>query len=299
MANGDSLYQPNVKKGAVVFGPTVYDVPLLPFEKDLIATIGITEAEYRKFVAEAKRRGAIRPAAYDHIPDIRCEPATQTAILVNLAISLVLTGAAYLLTPKPKMPGSSSGGGRIDLGSISGASRFTPSRGFETVTELADYAAPIPLLFGLYKDGVGGMLTTPKLVWSRMFSHGTMQRAKLLFVVGEQGVAEGDGIEPPALEGIFMGNNTLDATSEDFYAFYWKPGSVESTSRIIGADLTYGTQAGLASGAPDVRLEILMLSAPRPKRLGSLMRRFVMPIHLQTIRSLVCMERLRMALAIG
>ena len=34
------------------------------------------------------------------------------------------------------------------------------------------------------------MLVTPKLVWSRMFSHGTQQSAKLMFVVGEQGVED-------------------------------------------------------------------------------------------------------------
>lgn len=235
----------------MVFGPTAYDVPLLPFEKELIATVGITEEEYRKFVAEAKRRGAIRPAAYDHIPDVRAgEPAT-TAILVNLAISLVLTGAAYLLTPKPKMPGAKSAGGTIDLESVTGAQRFTPSRGFETLADLADYGAPVPLIFGLYKDGVGGMLTTPKLVWSRMFSHGTMQRAKLMFVVGEQGNPLGSGLNAPDLEGIFLGNNALDVAFESFFAFYWKNDS-STTHRIAGRNKVYGTQNGVATGAPDI-----------------------------------------------
>ena len=54
------------------------------------------------------------------------------------------------------------------------------------------------------------MLVTPKLVWSRMFSHGTQQSAKLMFVVGETGHVDGigpDGIIEPDLEGIFLGNN--------------------------------------------------------------------------------------------
>ena len=95
----------------MVFGPSVYDVPLLPYEKQLIQTIGISEEEYQKFTAEIQRRGAIRPAEYQHIPDIvnTGEPVS-TAILVNLAISLVLTGVAYLLTPKPKMPGAQKEG---------------------------------------------------------------------------------------------------------------------------------------------------------------------------------------------
>ena len=233
----------------MVFGPTVYDVPLLPFEKQLIETIGITEEEYRAFTAEAKKRGAVRPAAYNHIPDVQATGLEPGAIiLINLAISLVLTGVSYLLTPKPKMP--KAGGGVIDLGSIAGANRFTPSRGFETLAELADYAAPVPLIFGLYKDNIGGMLTTPKLVWSRMFSHGTMQRAKLMFVVGEQGVGS-EGIQPPDLKGIFLGNNALDAVFNDYFAFYWHADS-SSTFRIRGSDKRYGTRGKPHRGDPDV-----------------------------------------------
>ena len=235
----------------MVFGASAYDVPLLPYERQLIATIGITEEEYRAFTAEVKKRGAVRPAAYDHIPDVQAtglEPGTL--ILINLAISLVLTGVSYLLTPKPKMPGAQKRGGQTDLGSIVGANRFTPSRGFETLAELADYASPVPLIFGLYKDDIGGMLVTPKLIWSRMFSHGTMQRAKLMFVVGEQGVGS-EGIQAPELKGIFLGNNPLDALFKDSFAFYWHADS-SSNFRIRGNDKIYGTRGKAHRGDPDV-----------------------------------------------
>ena len=230
----------------MVIGASVYDVPLLPYERQLIATIGITEEEYRAFTAEVRRRGAVRPAEYEHIPDIQAGAATP--ILVQIAISLVLTGVAYLLTPKPKMPRAQ--GGVTDLGSITGANRFTPSRGFETLAELADYASPIPLIFGLYKDDIGGMLVTPKLIWSRMFSHGTMQRAKLMFVVGEQGVGN-TGIQPPELKGIFLGNNALDAVFKDLFAFYWRADSSEQF-RIRGTNKIYGTRGKAHRGDPDV-----------------------------------------------
>ncbi len=261
MAKGNSVYRSNDAEGAVVIGASVYDVPLLPYERQLIATIGITEEEYRAFTAEVRRRGAVRPAAYDHIPDVQnAEPVVQT-FLINLAISLVLTGVSYLLTPKPKMPRAQGGGSR-DLGSLTGASRFTPSRGFETLSELADYASPVPLIFGLYKDDIGGMLVTPKLIWSRMFSHGTMQRAKLMFVVGEQGITElkndsgsfevfEPGISSPELDGIFLGNNALDAIFEDYFAFYWH-GDSSVNLRINGADKQYGTRGKAHGGDPDV-----------------------------------------------
>ena len=125
MADRNLVRQSAVEKDSVVFGPTVYDVPLLPYEKQLIATIGITEEEYRKFAAEVQRRGRLRPADYEHIPDIRCgDPAT--AILVNLAISLVLKCIAYLLTPKPKMPSARKQGGVVDLDGLTRPTRFTP-----------------------------------------------------------------------------------------------------------------------------------------------------------------------------
>ncbi len=158
----------------MVFGPSLYDVPLLPFEKQLIETVNITEEEYRYFVSEAIRKGKTRPAGYELIPDIRCDPATTTgAILINLAISLVLTGVSMLLMPKPKKPQAQQ---RLDLESINETRRFVASSGFDTLAELADYNTPIPIIFGLYDQNVGGMLVTPKLVWSRMFSLGTQQQ---------------------------------------------------------------------------------------------------------------------------
>jgi len=243
MADGNLVRQSEVGKSAVVYGPTVYDVPLLPYEKELIKTIGITEEEYRRFTAEVRRRGLVRPAEYDHIPDVQATGAE--AVLINLAISLVLTGVSYLLTPKPKQPEASKRT-QLDLGSTTGANRFTPSRGFETLNELADYASPIPIIFGLYDEAenVGGMLITPKLVWSRVLSHGTQQSAKLMFVVGEQGVSNGkdpDGIAPPELEGIFLGNNALDAIYSDFFTFYWKRDStVADSKRIRSRDGRWG-----------------------------------------------------------
>ena len=251
-----SLHPAKAGKGSVVFGPNVFDIPLLPFEKELIAAIGVTEQEYRRFASEVRRRGRIRPAEYALIPDIVCEPKSATTVfLINMAVSLVLTGVAYLLTPKPKMPEASKRS-QLDLGSTNAGNRFTQSRGFETLNELADYGAPVPIIFGLYDEAskVGGMLVTPKLVWSRMFSHGTQQSAKLMFVVGEQGVEDDerpDGIAPPDLEGIFLGNNALDVIHEDFFAFYWKRNTtVSGRSRIRGSNLVHGTQGGPDSGDP-------------------------------------------------
>ena len=261
MADGNLVHQQGDGKSAMVFGPSVYDVPLLPYEKQLIETIGITEKEYQLFAAEVRRRGRLRPAEYAHIPDIQAAEAVYVPVLISLAISLTLNGVAYLLTPKPKEPAAFS---RKELGGETGASRFTPSRGFETLAELGEYASPIPLLFGLYREGYGGgMLATPKLIWTRMFSHGTLQRAKLLYVVGEQGVDGLNGIEPPELEGIFLGNNAIDPLFDDAFAFYWKKHSGDPDDRRVrDTNFLYGTRADASSGDPDKAINGEIFYAP-------------------------------------
>ena len=256
MAEGGSIHQPGNAKSGVVLGSYVYEAPLLPYEKQLIAAIGSTEEEYRQFVGEVIRRSKVRPAGYEHIPDIRCEPVV-TPLLVSLAVGILSTAVSYLLMPKPKALGGQQQVTQRQLDSIRGGNRFTPSRGFDTTAELADYNSAIPIIFGLYNEleQVGGLLITPRLVWSRMFSYGRQQSAKLMFVVGEQGKADAigpDGILPPSLPGVFIGNNALDAIYSKSFAFYWKRNTTASNqSRIRVHNIAFGSNATKESADPN------------------------------------------------
>lgn len=226
----------------------VHRIPLLPYERELIATLGCSEEDYRRFVAEAQRRAAIRPAAYNHIPDIRNEPISITAVIVNLVIGAAFTAASYLLAPKPRQPRQPRQPGQTSqqqLASITGADRFSATTGFDSFADLANYNDPIPLIFGRYTGETGGILAAPRLVWSRAFSYGSQQGAKLLFVIGEQGL--GDGIERPDLNGVFLGNTVLDSSQVHNFAFYWKRNS-NAFSRVKAENLAYGTRGSLSSG---------------------------------------------------
>ena len=240
----------------MVFGSFVYEAPLLPYEKQLIASIGLSEEEYRQFVGEVIRRNKTRPAGYEHIPDIVNAEAVYIPILISLAVGAVTTAISYLMMPKPQAPGSDRSS-RRQLDSITGGNRFTPSRGFDTTAELADYNAPVPIIFGLYNDveRVGGLLVSPRLVWSRMFSYGRQQSAKLMFVVGEQGKADNvgpDGIIEPALSGIFIGNNALDSIYSSNFAFYWKRNTTASGfSRIQNINRVFGSGGSKESADPN------------------------------------------------
>ena len=260
MAARGSTREPASKKGAMVYTSHVYEAPLLPFEKQLIETIGASEKEYRELVAYAIWKGRTRPAGYEHIPDIRADVTVLGIALAkggtltvagSLVVGAALTLAGYLLTPKPKMPDAIE---RRILDSINKGGRFTPTQGFDSLAEIANYGDPIPIIFGKYHAAqkAGGMLVTPRMVWSRMFSLGSQQGVKMMYSIGEQGVSEGispDGIGTPNLAGIFIGNNALDAIYNDSFAFYWKRNTTTSGKvRILKENKAYGTSGDLSAG---------------------------------------------------
>lgn len=241
MADGNPLHLPDDKKGQLVPASGFARLPLLPFEKHLIDILGCTEEEYRWFAAEAKRRGMVRPAEYAGIPDVRNEAATVLAI-ISLVVGLASTALSLLM--QPKISGRQEGGVRR-LASRTGPDRFSQTTGFDSLAELADYNTPIPIIFGRRNERAGGMLVTPSLVWSRAFSYGYQQGIKMLFVVGEQGL--GRGIEPPALQGVFLGNTPLDSMYQHSFALYWKRGTNER-ARVNSSNLVAGTRGTQSSG---------------------------------------------------
>jgi hypothetical protein len=233
-----------------------YKLPLLPFEKELISLAGCTEDEYRYFVAEAQKRAKLRPAEYDHIPDIRCDPTggVLTSILISLAVGIATTALSLLLAPKPR---AQEGIRRRELGNITGQDSFAQTFGFDSQAQLANYNEPIPILFGDYNfnDGTGGILVTPRLVWSRALSYGLEQGVKLMLVVGEQGEGSG-GLNRPNLEGIYLGNTPLNAAFSHKFAFYFNNGGQGGTSRILASNLRFGTRGTTSSGDPETSNDV-------------------------------------------
>lgn len=231
---------------------------LLPYEIQLIELLGCSREEYEFFTQESQRRAGIRPAEYDHIPDIAAGPAifvtaavaasTGAAagltvlgtVLVNLAIGLTLSAISFLLTPKPK----GAGGATRTLDSRTGQDRFAQTSGFDSLAELARYGESIPIIWTKYVEGdginsTGGVLVTPSMVWSRMFSLASQQSYKLIYVVGEAGIA------PPDLAGLYIGNTGLNALEPNSYTLWWNP-----SGRPTRSNLLYGTQSGPATGDP-------------------------------------------------
>ena len=264
MANRDSLHQQTPRRRDLGTGIQLYEIPLLPYEKQLIDILDWNEEDYKRFAYLAAKKGQVRPAAYAHIPDIKAAPAVP--FIVSLVVGLISTAASVLLAPKPKAISARDESGpdnrvsRRSLGNRSGQTSFSPTTGFDTQADLADYASPIPIIFGQYTGATGGIVASPRLVWSRAFSLGSQQSVKLLFVVGEQGL--GEGLDVPELNGIFLGNGALDASYDHLFAFYWKRNS-NSFSRIKASNLAYGSRGTLSSGDVETNDDIFLCPTVR------------------------------------
>ena len=236
----------NAERGELVALERI-EQPLLPYERALIKSIGISEQEYREFfrrVVEASER----PLGYEHIPDIVNAPAVP--VLINLAIGLVLTGIGALLAPKPPQPSDREQrqeGGSITLSSQQGRTRFNQTVGFDGVPQLAQLGSRIPLIFGKRRnnepsqlDGLGnsgGIIAEPLLVWSQVLSKGTYQNFKGVYIIGERGIER-----VPDREGFLMGGQPIDDIYDVNYEIFFssKPGG-----NILNGDedSVYGTAA--------------------------------------------------------
>ena len=236
-----SLHQQAFEGGGMVPYRHPLQQPLLPYEKRLIQALGCTEEEYRQFAQEVERRVTERPEEYAHIPDVQ-NVDLGTSFLISLAVSAIFTAASVLLAPKP--PDFNNRRVRQKkLGGVQGRDIYTPTVGFESTQDLAEYGQIVPIAFTRKEtlpngSTSGGLLVSPQLVWSRMKSRYSFQIAEMVMIVGQ------GPIDRPDLAGIFLGNNALDALYDDYFDFFYTSGEA-AKSRLKGFHHRYGDFIGV------------------------------------------------------
>lgn len=253
MAKRDFTHQPLEPTGSLVPFNQPIDRVLLPYEKTLCDFIGCSHAEYKEFLEELERSTYVRPAEYAHIPDVRNEPALTSA-LISIAIGLVLSAVSYLLTPKPRALEQDQTRQLVRRGR-NGQDRFLQSTSFDGYADLAEFGEAIPVIWTRYTGTTGGVVVAPLLIWSRAYSLGNQQAAKLVYLVGEAGPSA------PDIAGIFIGNTALSVQQASTYSFIWngKPNSDTTTitktppESVFSACLTpsNSTQFGVANPVPN------------------------------------------------
>jgi hypothetical protein len=226
---------------------------LLPYEHDLIATLGVTEEEYLDFLSIQEtysdpKEGTIvdvrNMPALAAVPAIIAGTATAAATaaaiatLTTISISLTVVGilfqvASVLLADKPSSP---------KAGRNQREQRFSPRFGFNSGQELAQYGDPINLVYcNTSHNPLGGVRIGTSLVWSSVESYGSTQFMQLLLVLGAASIKTLD------FERTAFGQLPLGQFSEsNTWLYYEDNGPVNFNDKLLG-DGKDPTRDGAAS----------------------------------------------------
>jgi len=154
---------------------------LLPYEHQLIESLGISKEQYLEFVAIQQE---YKDPKVGTALDVRNEAGTVALVLTIVGI-LFQVGAA-LLMPQPEIPGAR--GRRRQR-----QQRFAPTFGFNSAQELASYGDPINLVYtNTDQNRNGGVRVSGSLVWSAIENFGSSQFMQLLMVLGASKIKEID-----------------------------------------------------------------------------------------------------------
>lgn len=218
------------------------DRKLLPYEHQLIETLGVSKEEYLEFVAIQQEYQD--PKAGTEL-DIRNEAGTVAIVLTVVGI-LFQVGAA-LLAPKPQIPD-------IDTAKNQRRSReqrFAPTFGFNSAQELASYGDPINLVYtNTSQNPNGGVRVAGSLVWSGIENFGSAQFIQLLLVVGAS------KIRRIKEEYTAFGQVGLQDFDPALVWMFYKQNNGESGSALFD-DIVFGYPTGKQNAALGEQLQYL------------------------------------------
>lgn len=211
------------------------DLPLLPSDRYIAELLGLSDEQYRYFMAEVRRRAAAQPR-----PAVVNEPATLSTIsLAATLVSIGLTIAASFFKPKeqqqPRLQQNQTQGQ-----SITDARRFVPRQGFDSVQDVAKLGDFIPLIYAkrelINGQFYGGVRINTPLIWSQIQALDKGQLLRAVFLIGE-----GDSSIQIDPANTAIGNNTLGSyllgnTENARFSIYYRSngGRITSDDRLIG-----------------------------------------------------------------
>jgi hypothetical protein len=218
---------------------------LLPFEHELIATLGISKDDYLEFIALQE---TYKDPKEGTIFDIRNEPVSITIAVLSL-IGTVFTVVSSLLN-QPQIPSLEAprGGGQPQTRD----ERFSPRFGFNSTQELAAYGDPVNLVYANRGTGTGtnpngGVRVTASLLWSAVRSYGSSQFIQMLMMLS------GGAITAIDTGKTAFGQTPLrDLMTENIW-MYFDPGAtglLQRQDEVFGKENTDPTRYGKATDNP-------------------------------------------------
>ena len=234
---------------------------LLPYEHDLIATLGVTEEEYLDFlaiqetyvdpkegtIADIRNMPFLAPigAAFGAVAAGIATAAQIAVVLTTISTALTVVGvlfqvAAVLLADKPSGPKAAR---------AQRDKRFSPRFGFNSSQELAQYGDAINLVYcNTNHNDKGSVRLAAALVWSSVESYGSTQFMQLLLVLGAAEIQSLD------FKRTAFGQLPLEQFSASNAWLYYEPNGAVKFNDIKlgdGRDPTRPSPDG-APGAEDV-----------------------------------------------
>ena len=147
---------------------------LLPYEYQLIETLGVTKEEYLDFLSVQ--------FDYSRTPEQKLETPQAdplTASIIITVVGILFQVASILLMPKPDIRNQNR----------PRDARFAPRFGFNSSQELAQYGEPVNLIYcNNNQNSKGAVRASMALVWSTVEDYGSSQFMQLLLVLGAASV---------------------------------------------------------------------------------------------------------------
>lgn len=206
---------------------------LLPVEVELCNALDLSVEEYLYFCQLTDGYTGKRLKEYDVVPNIMCPPVVVGG-LISLAVGVATSAVASLLTPKPRdiqapqatqatqgPAAADNTASQITTANVRGQTKFASLYGFDSIQDLAQLGAVLPLVFANRNEtkNTGGIRTKAMLIWSQMLSKGTQQELKVLMTLGLGVLASA-----PDIEGYALADQLLKNYSKERFALYFRAG---------------------------------------------------------------------------
>jgi hypothetical protein len=154
---------------------------LLPYEYDLIDTLGVSKEEYLEFIALQE---VYNDPKQGTLLDAQNTWAVAAFVIAIIGVIFQVVATVFL---QPKLPSfdTPGGGGQAQRRE----QKFSPRFGFNSQQDLAKYGDPINLTYtDTSVNARGGVRVAGSLVWSAVRSYGSNQFVQLLMALGGRGI---------------------------------------------------------------------------------------------------------------
>ena len=208
---------------------------LLPYEYELIATLGVSKEEYLDFVPHQHIYNDPRQGT---ALDIQNSEAVVALVLT--IVGILFQVASLLLMPKPEEAEGST---------QTRDQRLAPRTGFNGAQKLAVYGDTVPLVYtSMTQNRDGGVRVSTLLLWSAILSFGNNQFMRLMMTIAASRIGS---IDP---ERTAIGQLPAKDIALSNVWQYFNANGPTTYSNLVKGSTQDPTRAGATIGIVDVAI---------------------------------------------